>query len=194
MKGLIMKTHTNFKSLTSIIVLMLIACLFTACSSSIKVTTDYDKGTDFSTYKTFMFVKEVADIPMNDLNKNRLLTTIEKELNAKGLVKSDEPDIIVDIQLSTRQEQSATTHSSYYGGYGRRGYGRGGGFGTSYTSIDTYVVGTVIINLVDNKENTLVWQGVGEGTIDFDAKNREAMMEKNIAKILYGYPPVVEKK
>lgn len=188
-----MNTHTNFKSLTSIIVLILIACLFTACSSSIKVTTDYDKGTDFSAYKTFNFVKEVADIPMNDLNKKRLLSTIEKELNAKGLEKSDDPDLIVDIQLNVRQEQSATTHSSYYGGYGRRGYRYGGGMGTSYTSIDTYVVGTIFINLVDNKENELVWQGVGEGMVDFDAKNREEMIEKNIAMILYGYPPEVKK-
>jgi len=38
----------------------------------------------------------------------------------------------------------------------------------------------------------LVWHGVGEGTIDFDAKNREAMMEKNVAKILNKYPPEVK--
>lgn len=183
-----MKTNTNFKLFTNIIFMMLVSGLFTACSS-IKVTTDYDKGTDFSAYKTYNFVVEVAEIPMNDLNKNRLLTSIEKELSAKGLLKSDDPDLIVDIQLNTRMEQSATTHSSYYGGYGRRGYRRGGGFGTSYTSIDTYVVGTVIINLVDNEKNVMVWQGIGEGTVDFEAKNREEKIEENIAKILNGYPP-----
>ena len=184
---------TNFKLAKNIILMMLISSLFVACSSSIKVTTDYDRGTDFSTYKTYKFVKEVADIPMNDLNKNRLLTSIEKELNAKGLVKSDDPDLIVDIQISARQEQSATTHSSYYGGYGRRGYRSGGGFSSSYTSIDTYIVGTIFIDLVDNKENVMVWQGVGEGTVNFEAKDREAMMEKNIAKILSGYPPEEKK-
>ena len=188
-----MKTKTNFKLAKNIILLMLISSLFMACSSSIKVTTDYDKGKDFSAYKTYKFVEEVSNIPMNDLNKNRLLNTIEKELIAKGLIKSDDPDLIVDIQISTRQEQSATTHSSYYGGYGRRGYRAGGGFSSSYTSIDTYVVGTIFINLVDNKENVLVWQGVGEGTVNFEAKDREAMMEKNIAKILYGYPPQEKK-
>lgn len=189
-----MKTKTNFNLFTNIIFVILISGLFTACSS-IKVTTDYDKGTDFSTYKTFMFVKEVADIPMNDLNKSRLLTSIEKELTAKGLVKSDDPDLVVDIHLSTRKEQSATTTSTggYYGGYRRRGYGWGGGMGTSYTSVNTYIVGTVIINMVDNKKNVLVWQGIGDGTVDFDAKKREAMMEKNIAKIMYGYPPKKKK-
>ena len=186
-----MKTKTNFKLFTNIISVMLISYLFTSCSS-IKVTTDYDKGTDFSTYKTYMFVKEVADIPLNDLNKNRLLTSIEKELNAKGLVKSDNPDLVIDIQINTRTEQSATTHSSYYGGYGRRGYRYSGGMGTSYTSIDTYVVGTLFINLVDNKKNELIWHGIGEGTVNFEAKNREAMIEKSVAKIMDGYPP--EKK
>jgi len=184
-----MKTNTLFKSITSIIASVMIALMFTACSSTMKVTTDYDKATDFSTYKTFNFVEEVADIPMNDLNKRRLLTAIEKELTAKGLEKSDNPDLVVDIQLNARQEQSATTQSSYYGGYGRRGYRRGGGFSTSTTNINTYVVGTVFLNLVDNKKNELVWQGIGEGTIDFDAKNREEMMEKNVAKVLQGFPP-----
>jgi len=109
------------QTFNSIKVLVLIV-IITACSSSIKVTTDYNKGTDFNAYKTFNFVEEVANIPMNELNKNRLLNTIEKELIAKGLLKSENPDLIVDIQISARQEQTATTHSSYYGGYGRRGY------------------------------------------------------------------------
>lgn len=188
-----MKTKTNFKLFKNIIFMMLISGLFMACSTTVKVTTDYDKSTDFSKYKTYNFIEEVANIPMNDLNKKRLIASIEKELATKGLVVSDDPDLMVDIQLNTRTEQSATTHSSYYGGYGRRRYGYGGGFGTSHTSIDTYVVGTIFINLVDNKENVLVWQGIGDGTVDFDAKNREAMMEKNIAKIMYGYPPEEKK-
>ncbi len=184
-----MKTKTSFKAFVNMFTVIMITGLFIACSTSIKVTSDYDKGTDFDTYKTFQFVEEISAIPMNDLNKNRLLSAIEKALTEKGLSKAENADLVVDIQMTTRQEQSATSYSTYYGGRGRRGYGWGGGFSSTYTDVNTYIVGTLIINLVDNKENELIWQGVGEGTVDFDAKNREAMIEESVAKILYSFPP-----
>jgi len=188
-----MKTKSSVKSFTNIIIMVMISFLFFSCSSTITVTTDYNKGTDFSGYKTYNFVKEVADIPMNELNKNRLSSSIEKELNAKGLTKSEDPDLIIDIQLNTRTEQSATSYTSYYGGHGRRRYSYGGGFSSTHTSINTYIVGTVFINLVDNKKNEMVWQGIGSGTVDFDAKNREEKIEKNVAKIISRYPPEEKK-
>ena len=48
-----------------------------------KVTTDYDKGTDFAQYKTFMWIKEPKTT--NPLMRQRVIDDINAELTAKGL-------------------------------------------------------------------------------------------------------------
>lgn len=177
------------KSLLQIFALIaFILGIVTSCSST-KITVDYDKSTDFNTYKTFQFVGETSQLPMNDLDRNRLLTAIENQLISKGLTISENPELAVDIQLKFREEKSASSSSSYYGSYGRRGYGYSSGFSTTTINIDSYIVGTIFINLIDNAKNELVWQGVGEGTVDFDAKNREKNFNKNISKVFSNYPP-----
>ncbi len=169
------------KSLLSLlIVLFLFSC------ESIKITTDYDKTADFSKYKTYQFDHRVNELPLNDLNKNRLLTAIENQLNEKGLTKADNPDLFVDVVLTAKQEQNTYASTNYYGGGYRYGYG---GMSTTDINTVTYVVGTLFIDLIDAEKKQLVWQGRGEGTIDEDTNDREKNINDAVRKIFYYYPP-----
>ena len=180
-----MRMYYNFQAF---VFLTICTILISSCSST-KITVDYDRLIDFNNYKTFQFAEETAQLPMNDLDRSSLLTAIENELTSKGLTKSENPDMAVDIQLRFREEKSASSSSSYYGSYSRRRYGYSTGFSTTHTTIDSYIVGTIFINLIDHASNEMVWQGVGEGTVDFDTKDREKNINKNIAKIFSNYPP-----
>jgi hypothetical protein len=162
-----------------------------ASCSSIKVSSDYDKSVQFASYKTYAFTAEARGIQLDDLNKNRLFNAIESELAAKGFTKSESnADVWVDVQLKGEQKQTATATSTGGYGYGYR-YGYGGGFSTTTINYDTYVDGTLFINMIDAKKQQLVWQGRGTKTIDPNAnqKKREENINYAVKQIFAQYPP-----
>ena len=171
--------------------LFLAIVMFLAAScSSVKVTSDYDKTAGFASYKTYAFTQEAMNLPLDDLNKNRIITAVSNELTAKGFTKSDKPDVLIDIKIKTEKQQTATATNSGGYGYGYR-YGWGGGFSTTTINYDTYTDGTMFIDMIDVTKNQLVWQGRGTKTIDENAsaKKREENLNYAIKQIFATYPP-----
>jgi len=175
----------------------LLFILFTVAScSSVKISSDFDRTAGFSTYKTYSYTEEALAIAINDLNRNRLFNAIDTELAAKGFTKSaSNPDVLIDIKLKGEQKQTATaTSSGGYGGYGYGyRYGWGGGFSTTTINYDTYVDGTLFIDMIDAKKNQLVWQGRGTKTVEPDAseKKREQNINYAVKQIFMKYPPKI---
>jgi hypothetical protein len=175
--------------------ILFLACIvFIAAScSSVKVSSDFDKTAGFASYKTYAFTPEALSLPLDDINRSRLLTAIEGELAAKGFTKSENPDVLIDVAIKGEQKQTATaTNTGGYGyGYGRYGYG--GGFSTTTINYDTYVDGTLFIEMVDASKKQLVWQGRGTKTIEPDAsqKRREENINYAVKQIFLQYPPKI---
>jgi hypothetical protein len=175
--------------------ILFLACIvFIAAScSSVKVSSDFDKTAGFASYKTYAFTPEALSLPLDDINRSRLLTAIEGELAAKGFTKSENPDVLIDVAIKGEQKQTATaTNTGGYGyGYGRYGYG--GGFSTTTINYDTYVDGTLFIDMVDASKKQLVWQGRGTKTIEPDAsqKRREENINYAVKQIFLQYPPKI---
>lgn len=176
------------RKITFLLFIMIVA----ASCSSIKVSSDFDKTAGFASYKTYAFTPEAQKMEgLNDLNRTRLLNAIETELAAKGFSKTESnPDVLIDIQLKGEQKQTATANTSGGYGYGYR-YGWGGGFSTTTINYDTYVDGTLFVDMIDAKKNQLVWQGRGTKTVDPDAsqKKREDNINYAVKMIFEKYPP-----
>lgn len=177
------------------IALLSILFIVSACSS-IQTSFDYDKGVDFTKYKTYAFSEDAVNLKIDDLNRNRVLKALENQLAAKGFTKSATPDIVVDIHVKGQQYQTATattTGTGYgYGGYyGYRGYGYGSGFTTTQVSYDNYTEGTLTVAFVDLELNQIVWQGTGVKTINENAsaEKREENINYAIQQIMANYPP-----
>lgn len=177
------------------IALLSVLFIITACSS-IKTSFDYDKGVDFTKYKTYAFSQDAVNLKIDDLNRNRILKALENQLATKGFTKSATPDIIVDIHVKGQQYQTATattTGTGYgYGGYyGYRGYRYGSGFTTTQVSYDSYTEGTLTVAFIDIDSNQIVWQGTGVKTIDENAsaQKREENINYAIQQIMANYPP-----
>lgn len=174
--------------------LLIILITFASCST-IRVSSDFDKSAPYANYNTYAFTNEALALPINDLNKNRLIAAIETELTAKGFTKSDNPDVFIDIQLKGEEVQTATaTTTGGYPGYGYGGgyrYGWGGGFSTTTIDYDTYVEGTLFIDMIDAQKKQLVWQGRGTKTLEPDAsqKRREENINYAVKQIFLQYPP-----
>jgi hypothetical protein len=168
--------------------------LFTGCSS-LKVSYDMDKNTDFTKFESYSLLPwnpEMNKI-VNDLDRRRLQDAIKKEFNSRGLeYKESGGDIAVSIYIVVEQKTSVTAYNNYYGGYGMGyrygGWGWGMGYGTTTYQESDYLVGTGIIDVFDDESKELVWQGIGTGTVNENPNDREERIERSIGKILYNFP------
>jgi Domain of unknown function (DUF4136) len=93
-----------------------------------KVNVDWDKGTNFTGYKTYAWGNNTP--VKNPLFNDRVTAGIESQLAAKGLQKVDakeNPDLVVMYHASTDTEtQLNTLDTGAWGpGWGRWGYGQG---------------------------------------------------------------------
>ena len=175
-----------------------IILIVAASCSTVKVSSDYDKTANFAAYKTFTCTDETLAMPIDDINKNRILNIVTAEMVAKGFTKSDaNPDVWIDINIKTETQQTATATTSGAGGYGYGyrygGYGYGGGFSTTTINYDTYTDGTMFIDMIDAAKKQLVWQGRGTKTLEEDAsqKRREENLAYAIKQIFTQYPPKI---
>lgn len=163
--------------------------LFSACST-VKVSSDFDREANFPSYKTFAFTQEANQLPVGDINRKRIIDAVSSELALKGLTASDQPDVLIDLKITTQQKETATATNT--GGYGAGyGYRWGGGFSTTTINYDQYVEGTLFIDMIDNSKKQLVWQGRGVGTLDPDASSekREKNINYAVKQIFTKYPP-----
>lgn len=171
--------------ITSLIFLLIVG----ACSS-VQVSTDFDRNVDFASYKTYAYTPESEQLPIDDLNRRRIITAIDNELNAKGFSKSENPDVWIDLKLKAQQKEQATaTTTPHYGaGYG---YRWGGGFSTTTIDVDRYVEGTLFVDMIDVSKKQLVWQGRAVKTIDPEssAEKRESTINNAVKQIFTHYPP-----
>tara|TARA_B100000508_G_C11465340_1_gene281529 strand:- start:5624 stop:6358 length:735 start_codon:yes stop_codon:yes gene_type:complete len=174
--------------------IFIVAFTFYSCSS-VSVVTDYDKTVDFGKYKTFNIkthevgVGAVDPERINKRNLNHIVTNIREQMTQKGYIESANPDLWISfyVKVDTKQEVR-TTNYGYYGGSPYY-YGPYYGYGTGYTDINVveFTEGTLIIDLVDSKENKLVWQGVGKKTIDENKIDHGDDIRKTIGQIFYKY-------
>lgn len=169
-------------------------CLVVLAScSSIQTTYDFDSTVDFSKYKTYEFTDDAKSFPIQELDRQRVLTAIESELAAKGFTKSSSsPDVLIDLQVKLEQKQTATATNTggYYGGPYRYGWGAGYG-GTTRVDVHNYVEGTLFINMIDKASEKLVWQGRGTKTLEDhpSPEKKEANVKYGVKQIFTKYPP-----
>ena len=111
-----------------------------------KATTDYSKSADFTQYKTFMWIKEPKTT--DPLTRQRVIDDVNSALTGRGLqLVTSNADLCVAAHAATKQERTLNT---FYNGFGG-GWRWGGGFGNTTTTVDTYQVGTLVVDIFDAK-------------------------------------------
>ncbi len=171
---------------------LLIVLVLTSCQS-VRVVVDFDKSAQFASYKTFGFLKEGIDrAEINDLDKRRVLRSIEAVLIEKGFTKSETPDILVNF--FTKERQEININNNNYGGWGY-GWGWGPFMGAQMNiSTSTSIQGTLFIDLIDTTKKELIWQGVGKGTLATKVEKKDEKIHNFVTSILSEYPPQVGSK
>lgn len=171
--------------------LLTLVILFSSCSA-VKVAVDFDSKVDFKKYKTFAFYKTGIDkAKISDLDKKRILRAIESELSLLGLVKSENPDMLVSIFTKSREKVDVNQNNNF--GYG---FGWGwnpwmwNGMNNNSMNISQYTEGTLFIDFIDKQKKELVWQGVGTGALKIqNLEKKEARVKEFVKEIVSKFPP-----
>lgn len=178
----------TLKLLSLIILITLSSC------SSVMVNADYDKKVSFSNYKSYAYLKSGVDkAEISDLDKKRILHSIDEVMLSKGFSKSEQPDVLISI--FTKERERVDVHQNFGWGWGP-GWGWGWGWnpywGMGFNSVYTTPEGTLFIDIIDAKTKELVWQGEGSGYLTKNTAKKEARIKEFVSKILEQYPPVIK--
>ncbi|MCU1338604.1 MAG: hypothetical protein JWO19_4185 [Bryobacterales bacterium] len=165
-----------------------VALLCATASFAQHVKTDYDRGTDFSQYKTYSWEKVQTPDP---LWVDRIKEAVNAALVSKGLtpVASGGDISIVAIEM-TKNNQSLNT---FYNGFGG-GWRWGGGFGDATTTVDNYKVGTLVVDLFDSKTKSVIWRGSSSDTLSDKSDKNIKNLDKGVQKMFDHFPPDQKKK
>ncbi|HZC36654.1 MAG TPA: DUF4136 domain-containing protein, partial [Chthoniobacterales bacterium] len=124
---------------------------------------------------------------------DRIKAAVNSALAAKGWtqVESGGDICIMAIEINRNQQTLNTYYNGFGGGWRWRGFG---GFGESTTTVDTYKVGTLVVDLFDAKTKTLVWRGVSSDTLSDKSDKNIKNLNKGVQKMFQHFPPEATKK
>ena len=163
--------------------LILLNVFFIFSCSSIYVLSDHDSSINFKSYKTFAYLKSGIDkAQISDLDKRRILKSIDSELSSKGLNKSKDPDLLISFSTKAKEKIYINTDNLYWN-YNPWFFSSHRPYPINQTE------GTLYINLIDAKTKQLIWQGKGRGGLNEYFKNRDEKISLFVSKILNNFPP-----
>ena len=108
---------------------------------------------------------------------------------AKGLTEVPSGgEVVIAARDAIHNEQQLNT---FYDGFGGRRFF--GGMGMSTTTVDTYKVGTLIVELFDGASKNLIWRGTATNTLSNNADKNIKSLDKNVQKMFEHFPPQPKK-
>jgi hypothetical protein len=152
-------------------------------ASAQQVFIDYDHRAPFSDYRTYTWVRKprTPDPFMAD----RIVDAVNAQLAAKGwqLVPAN-ADVGIAANVATRR---ARTVESFYSGF--PGWRWGWGPGAVTTTVNTYPVGTLVVDFFDAHEKRIVWRGVAREALSENPGKDTKKLNKAVEKLLKNFPP-----
>lgn len=155
-----------------------------ACSNEITVRTDADKSINIAEFKTFAWLSkegiEERNNPLyyNELNDKRIREAVVSALTAKGY-RQDESNPMLKVHYHIIIDDKTQVRNDTYSPYWIR----------TERDVYTYKEGTLIIDLMDAKNESLLWRGWAVSALsDLDQLSDELIREA-VSKICAELPP-----
>src|SRR5690606_22183804 len=101
---------------------------------------------------------------VSPLLQQRIVEGVNSQLVARGWSESADADVAIAAHVVTQQRPDVDT---FYNGPAYAGWGWRGPWapGTVSTSVRTYDVGTLVVDMFDTRTRQAVWRGTAKGTI-----------------------------
>jgi hypothetical protein len=160
--------------------------VLSGCATRPEIRLDKDPSFDTGGYQTFAFFEPTGTDKSRytTLLSGRLKDATRDELERRNYVYNESnPDLKVNFHLSVMDRQDVRVTPA--------GIGPFGGYRLWGSEIDTvnYKHGTLSIDVVDAKQNQLVWQGIAEGRINRKAiENPGPVVEQTVSEVFTSFP------
>jgi hypothetical protein len=145
-----------------------------------QVSVNYNHSQSFSQFHTYAWGSNNANQIQNSILAQVAMQDIDSALQGKGLQKVAEnqnPDLLVTANGGMKEQTS-------YSAMGMRGFG--GGMGT--ITPEQNVIGTMIVDLYDAKNQSLVWRGLAQDTLNDNGNKNQQIVQKAITKMFKQWP------
>lgn len=168
--------------------------LITGCASGPTIRSNVDQNVDFTGFRTFGFFEPLATDRdgYQSLISQQLVTSAERELTARGLVRTDtNPDLLVNFSAQLDQRLRVTqTPAPPRSSLHRH---RSGFYSTwptyQQTEIRQYTRGTLGMDVVDAARRQLVWEGIAYGRVtQRTTDNIGPVLDSAVTDILRDFP------
>jgi uncharacterized protein DUF4136 len=162
-----------------------VALLTVACGYSIKTATDYNHNVSFSNYHSF-YIRSGSSSG-NPLMDQRARADVEKALTSKGWreVPEGEGQAAVVVNAATKTKH---TYETFYDGWGGWRWDWGG-FRQATTYVDSYKIGTLVVDIFDAKSKQAIWHGFASDALSDSARSNAKATEEAVDKMFGNFPP-----
>ncbi len=168
--------------------------------ATMTVRHDYDPDAPFATYKTYGWLGEAQGMTGNPRLDDPMLNArvrheVNRRLNAKGfaLSRTGMPDFLVAWRAAIRRklEYSKLKLGYDYAPAWGRDRLTGASVGDRGTYVREYELGTLVIDIVDARNQKLVWWGAAQAKIDVadSRRTKDARLKKAVGRIIRRFPP-----
>lgn len=158
---------------------LLIAVGLFGCSEPITVSTDYDKGADFASFKTYEWAPRKGGEPeTQSLTDQRIRNAVDAELQEKGMTKAasiESADVLMGYHLTAQNKVQVYD------------YGYGWGWGRNI-DVSSYTEGTLFVDMIDPEAQQLVWRGIASAAVS-QHSNDESLVNRAVDQMFWDYPP-----
>ena len=175
--------------------LLSLTLLLTACASKPTIVANQDPDVDFSSFKTYDFISPLSTDRggFQAVLSGFLIKATQDELNARGMRRAENPDVLIDFIASTQQKVRASSQPSTSMGIhgGRGGYGTWGGYSmtASTTRVTQTTEGTVAIDMIDPRRQQLVWEAAATGRVKEETReNLQYVVPELVSELFAKYP------
>ncbi len=190
----------NRASLTFVLVL---AAAVAGCSS-MEISYDYDPKANFASLKSYAWLNEPQKatgdprIDGNTILESRIHEAVDSAFAARGIRKvASDPDFLIAYHVSLDKQRSVQTLNSYYGYGPGWGYGYGAAYRPGYwagapeTYVYEYEEGTLLLDIVDPNDKSLIWRGSAQDEVHFKStpEKDQTQLNEAVQKMLENFPP-----
>jgi Domain of unknown function (DUF4136) len=155
-----------------------------ATAAFAQVRTEQAESAVFENYRSFMWIKEPN--ATNPLNNQRIVDDVNSALSSKGLqLMTSDADLAIAAHVATDKQQTLHT---FYDGFGG-GWRWRDSFGSATTHVNTYTVGTLVIDIFDARTKMAIWRGTAMKTLSDSPQKRAAAIDKAIGQMFKSFPP-----
>ncbi len=136
----------------------------------------WERGTDFEKYKTYAWLDGTK--VYDETSHSYIVQFIADRLGINGIfMDENDPDLYVVYHASAEGELKIT-----------------GGYSSSWrdadaVTVNSYLAGTLVIDLVDDAEDQLIWRATASATVSPDPKKNRGTVRKALEKMFADFPP-----